>query len=111
MNKIEFKNKKSIVILICITVILLISVFVTIIDFSKNNNNEKTNDSKTVSSESNVTEEAKNYEIKDLGTIECEKIGLNAPIKETTELDVLSTAVGHFKDTALYNRQCMFSRA
>lgn len=104
MNKIELKNKKNIVILICIAVILAISVFVTIIDFSKNNNNENTNDSKTVSSEENVIEETKNYEIKDLGTIECEKIGLNAPIKETTELDVLSTAVGHFKDTALYNR-------
>ena len=45
----------------------------------------------------------KKYEIKDLGTIECEKIELNAPIKETIELDILSTAVGHFEDTALYN--------
>ncbi|WP_304683113.1 hypothetical protein [uncultured Clostridium sp.] len=111
MNKIELKNKKSIMIFICIAVILLISIFVTIIDFLKNNNNEKNNDSKTVSSEANIIEETKNYEIKDLGTVECEKIGLNAPIKETTELDVLSTAVGHFKDTALYNRQCVFSRA
>ena len=31
------------------------------------------------------------------------KIELNAPIKETIELDILSTAVGHFEDTALYN--------
>ena len=43
------------------------------------------------------------YEIKDLGTIECQKIELNAPIKETIELDALSTAVGHFEDTPIYN--------
>lgn len=67
-----------------------------------NNKNNQIKDSETVNNVS-VVEETKTYEIKDLGTVECEKIELNAPIKETIELDVLSTAVGHFEDTALYN--------
>jgi len=95
-------NKKSKIILIIF--ILIILAFVTVILIKNENNiNENTfsnSDNIKNSTNENITTR---YEIKDLGRIECEKIGLNAPIKETVDLDILSTAVGHFEDTALYN--------
>ena len=96
MNK---KNKNILILLI-----ILVSVIVIFVVIKDRNDINQDNYSKTtnIKNESNENITTK-YEIKDLGTIECEKIGLNAPIKETVELDVLSTAVGHFEDTALYN--------
>ena len=95
-------NRKNKIILIIS--VLSIFIFVLILIFISNKENEiEANHNIEISQNTNKIEETKRYEIKDLGTIECEKIGLNAPIKETVELDVLSTAVGHFEDTALYN--------
>ena len=96
MNK---KNK--IIIILSILAILLLGI-VLISNHNKNNDIKIGNDSEISQNDDN-NEETRKYEIKDLGTIECEKIELNAPIKETIELDVLSTAVGHFEDTPLYN--------
>lgn len=96
MNK---KNK--IIIILSILAVLLLGI-VLISNYNKDNNIKISNDSEISQNDDN-NEETRKYEIKDLGTIECEKIELNAPIKETIELDVLSTAVGHFEDTPLYN--------
>ena len=96
MNK---KNK--IIIILSILAVLLLGI-VLISNHNKNNDIKIGNDSEISQNDDN-NEETRKYEIKDLGTIECEKIELNAPIKETIELDVLSTAVGHFEDTPLYN--------
>ena len=95
-------NKKSKVFLtLLVILIIVIGIFVVIKDKNDINLDNYSNTTNIQDgSNENITTR---YEIKDLGTIECEKIGLNAPIKETVELDVLSTAVGHFEDTALYD--------
>lgn len=94
-------RKNKIIIILSILAVLLLGI-VLISNHNKNNDIKTSNDSE-ISQNSDNNEETRKYEIKDLGTIECEKIELNAPIKETIELDVLSTAVGHFEDTPLYN--------
>ncbi|MBE5820154.1 MAG: class D sortase [Clostridiales bacterium] len=95
-------NKKSKIILtLLIILIIVIGIFILIKNENDINQDNYSNIA-NIQDESNENITTK-YEIKDLGTIECEKIGLNAPIKETVDLDVLSTAVGHFEDTALYN--------
>lgn len=95
-------KKNKIIIILSILVILLLGM-VMIFNHNKNKSIETNIDSVISQDDTNNTEETKQYEIKDLGTIECEKIKLNAPIKETIELDVLATAVGHFEDTGIYN--------
>lgn len=97
MNK---KNK--IIIVLGILVVILLGITL-IFHYNKNNEIDTSSDSEVIQNNNDDTEETKTYEIKDLGTIECKKIELNAPIKETTELDILATAVGHFEDTAIYN--------
>jgi sortase A len=94
-------NKNKIILTVSILLLLILGLVITL--KSLKDNNGKTNSDIEIVQNEIVKEETKNYEIKDLGTIECEKIDLNAPIKETTELDVLETAVGHFEDTAIYN--------
>ena len=95
-------NKKSkIILMLLIILVSIIGIFVVIKD-RKDINQDNYSNTTNIKNESNENITTQ-YEIKELGTIECEKIGLNAPIKETVELDVLSTAVGHFEDTALYN--------
>lgn len=95
-------NKKIKVVLLIF--ILIILAFVTVILIkNENKNNENTYLDYENIENSSIENTTTRYEIKDLGRLECEKIGLNAPIKETVDLDVLSTAVGHFEDTALYN--------
>ena len=96
-------NKKNKLIIVLIILAVLILAITLIFRYDKNKDDMKTNSNSEVSQNDNNNEETKNYEMKDLGIIECEKIGLNAPIKETVELDVLATAVGHFEDTAIYN--------
>ena len=96
-------NKKNKLIIVLIILAILMLAITLIFRYDKNKNDMKTNSNTEVSQNDNNNEETKNYEMKDLGIIECEKIGLNAPIKETVELDVLATAVGHFEDTAIYN--------
>lgn len=94
-------KRNKIIIILSILMILILGI---VLIFNHNNKENKIKtDNNTEISQNNNNVETKNYEIKDLGTIECEKIGLNAPIKETVELDILSTAVGHFEDTAIYN--------
>ena len=95
-------NKKIKVALLIFILIILAFLTVILIKNEKQNNENTYLDYENIenSSSENTTTI---YEIKDLGRLECEKIGLNAPIKETVDLDVLSTAVGHFEDTALYN--------
>ena len=94
-------NKNKIILTVSILLLLILGLVITL--KSLKDNNVKTNSDIEIVQNEIVKEETKNYEIKDLGTIECKKIELNAPIKETTELDVLETAVGHFEDTAIYN--------
>ena len=96
MNK---KNK--IIVILSILAVLLLGV--VLISNHNKGNGIKTSSGSEISQNDDSKEETKKYEIKDLGSIECEKIELNAPIKETIELDVLSTAVGHFEDTPIYN--------
>ena len=95
------KKNKIIIILIMLATLLFGIVIIT--NHNKNKSIEINDGFGISQDDTNENEETKNYEIKDIGTIECEKIGLNAPIKETTELDVLATAVGHFEDTAIFN--------
>ena len=95
-------KKNKIIIILSILVILLFGM-VIIFNYNKTKTIDTNNGSEISQDDTNNNEETKNYEIKDLGTIECEKIELNAPIKETTNLDVLETAVGHFEDTAIFN--------
>lgn len=95
------KKHKTITLLIAISILLCIDVVMFIMYENKNKPTEDNND--LVIAQNDDSEETKKYELKDLGIIECEKIELNAPVKETVELDVLSTAVGHFEETALYN--------
>lgn len=97
MNK---KNK--IIILLSLLTIFLLGIFL-ILNYNKRNVTQTDIDFAINKNDTDNKVETKKYEIRDLGTIECEKIELNAQIKETTDLDVLSTAVGHFKDTAIYN--------
>lgn len=94
-------QKNKIIIILSILSILILGIML-IINNNKNNETVESSDYETNKIVDN-NEETKKYEIKDLGTIECEKIELKAPIKETVELDVLSTAVGHFEDTPIYN--------
>lgn len=95
-------KRNKIIIILSILAILLFGI-VMLCNHNKNKSIETNNDSAISQNDTNNNEATKNYEIKELGTIECPKIELNAPIRETTELDVLSTAVGHFKDTAIFN--------
>lgn len=94
-------KKNKIIIILSILAVLILGI-VLISNHNKGNGIKTSSDSEISQNDDNK-EETKNYEMKDLGTIECEKIELNAPIKETTELDVLATAVGHFEDTAIFN--------
>ena len=94
-------KKNKLIIILCVIAMLMLGM---VLILNHNNGNLiKTNNDSEISQNDDNNEETRNYEMKDLGTIECEKIGLNAPIKETTELDVLATAVGHFEDTAIFN--------
>ena len=93
------KNK----IIIILSILAVVMLGIVLISNHNRNNDLKNNSDFEISQNADNNEETKKYEIKYLGTIECEKIELNAPIKETIELDVLSTAVGHFEDTPLYN--------
>lgn len=95
-------KKNKIIIILSILAILLFGI-VMLFNHNKNKSIETNNDSVISQNDTNNNEETRSYEIKDLGIIECEKIELNAPIKETTNLDVLATAVGHFEDTAIFN--------
>lgn len=94
-------SKKKIIIILSIITILILSI--VLISSHNKGDSHKTNDNTEISQIDGNNKETKSYVIKDLGSIECEKIKLNAPIKETIELDVLATAVGHFEDTAIYN--------
>lgn len=94
-------NKKNKIIIMLI--ILTIFAIITAVLINKNKENKDIIDEFEINLNEENKIQTKNYEMKDLGTIECKKIELNAPIKETVELDVLSTAVGHFEDTALFN--------
>ena len=103
-------KKNKIIIILSILAILIFGMFL-ILNHNKNQIEDgltedevRTNsDIETNQNVDDSNEETKNYEMNDLGRIECEKIGLNAPIKETVDLDVLATAVGHFEDTAIFN--------
>ena len=76
MNK---KNK--IIIILSILAVLMLGI-VLISNHNKENGIKTSSDSETSQNADN-NEETKKYEIKDLGTIECQKIELNAHIKET----------------------------
>lgn len=93
-------SKNRIVIIVVISLIIILGICIIL----KNNNRDSiktSSDNEQVENEISV--DTNKYEIKDIGIIECEKIELKAPIKESTDLEVLQTAVGHFEDTALYN--------
>lgn len=94
-------NKCKIIITISTIFLILIVIHISILQ--KKKTIVDTDVSENILQKEIQQEETQRYEIKDLGIIECEKIGLNAPIKETVDLDVLSTAVGHFEETPLYN--------
>ena len=96
-------KKNKIIIILSILAILIFGMFLIL---NHNKNEDEVIKNSNIETNQNVddsNEETKNYEMNDLGRIECEKIGLNAPIKETVDLDVLATAVGHFEDTAIFN--------
>ena len=76
-----------------------------------NNKKNNTEDNKTTEeimeekTEELLTEE--NSEI--IGHLKIESIELDAPIKDGTELSILKTAVGHFKNTPYFNGNICFA--
>lgn len=92
-----------------ITIVIFLSINFIISNFSKINLesinfNQKISSRKEIQNKDDVLKE-ENININDEKQynwyIEIKSIGLKAPIKETTEADVLSRFVGHFEDTSL----------
>ena len=93
-------KKKIIIFGIIFIIIISITTFFIVYNYNKNQNNEKSVeeiiDEKT---ENLLTNE--NTDI--IGSLKIESIGLNAPIKDGTEMSVLKTGIGHFKDTPYFS--------
>ena len=90
-----------------VTIIVTIIVFLCV-NFFIDNIQKEDYAEKIISSEKDIPEESKeelekvkNNEINYDWSIKIEKIGLYAPVKETTSMDVLNNYVGHFEDTTL----------
>ena len=94
-------KKKSTSIILTILIILLISIVaINIYLFFSHRNQDNNNltpeekiDIKTVDT---LTIDEENV----IGYLKIDSIGLNAPIKDGTELSILKTAIGHFKESA-----------
>ena len=101
-----FSNKFINIISIIISIIIIL-----IINFGINkiiNKNQKNNSEEKIIAEKNIYEknideknEENNLEENYNWYVEIPSINLKAPIEESTEMEVLNTAVGHFEDTAL----------
>lgn len=85
-----------------IILVILTMILVTFVIYNNNTKNEENLSTEEIIDEKTediLTEE--NSEI--IGHLKIDSIGLNAPIKDGTELRTLKTAIGHFKDTAYFN--------
>lgn len=100
--------KKKIMIF-SIALIILFSGIVTYVILNKDgkNNQKNSNNNQNEIIENRIdkkTEEILSEEDTDIiGNLKIESIGLNAPIKDGTELSILATGIGHFKETAYIN--------
>lgn len=99
MNIFSNKNINSISLFITIIIFLVLNLFINMffnINFSPIKFQEKTTQENTISYNAEIkrNEDYNWY-------IEIKSIGLKAPIEESTDLKVLSRAVGHFKETSL----------
>lgn len=93
--------KKKIIVFI-ILLIILIGGIVTYIVINKNNNGNENKTTEDIINEKTVdilSEE--NTDI--IGNLKIESINLEAPIKDGTEMSILKTAIGHFKNTPYFS--------
>lgn len=101
-------KKKNLIITLIIIIIISVGVGLYLHFNNKVENNdeptaediidEKTEELLTDENEENV-----------IGHLKIDKIELNAPIKDGTELSILKTAIGHFKNTGYFNGNICFA--
>ena len=99
--------KKRVILGTIILVILMIIAFVIIIHSNNTKDNENLYIEEIIDEK---TEDILADEESDvIGHLKIDSIGLNAPIKDGTELSTLKTAIGHFKETAYFNGNVCFA--
>lgn len=100
-------KKKSIIIIVIFLIILICSGLYIYFNKIAGNNNEPTIekiiDDKTEEILSSESEEDV------IGHLKIDKIQLDAPIKDGTELNILKTAIGHFKNTGYLSGNVCFA--
>lgn len=99
--------RKRIIFISIIIVILMMSITALLLykNSLNNDNNLSTEEIIEEKTEEILTEKNSNI----IGHLKIDSIGLNAPIKDGTELSTLKTAIGHFKETAYFNGNVCFA--
>lgn len=96
-------------------IIVLLIIFILISGFNIGiiiQNFKKYNDSKTPEPETIIEEKTDDIlEMEEgiIGYLKIDSIGLNAPVKDGTELGILKEAIGHFKESAYYTGNICFA--
>lgn len=96
------KSKNNIIILLLILLVVTIFGINIFLFISKNIDNNKENNEEEITNDKTVaTLSIDNSEY--IGYLKIDSIGLNAPIKQGTDLKILKEAIGHFSETPFFS--------
>lgn len=96
------KSKNNIIIILLILLVITIFGINIFLVINKNlGNNKETNIEEEISDKTVETLSIDNSEY--IGYLKIDSIGLNAPIKEGTDLKTLKEAIGHFSETPFFS--------
>ena len=100
--------KKKIIIFSIILIILLGGIGAYIL-INRNNSNKSENEiiEEVIEEKTETILAEENTDV--IGHLKIDSIGLNGPIKDGTELSVLKTGIGHFKDTPHFSGNICFA--
>ena len=101
------KRKKTILIVMIIIIIIIGCGIYGYFKFFKNKSNEPSIEEIIDNKTEEILEEENEEDV--IGHLKIDKIELNAPIKDGTELSILKTAIGHFKNTGYLSGNICFA--
>lgn len=96
------KSKNNIIIILLVLLVLIIFGINIFLIINKNiGTNKEDNPEEEISDKTEETLLIDNSEY--IGYLKIDSIGLNAPIKDGTDLKILKEAIGHFEDTSYFS--------
>ena len=100
--------RKKIIIFAVILIVLLGGIG-TYLLINRNNNSKTENEiiEEVIDEKTETILAEENTDV--IGHLKIDSIGLNGPIKDGTELSILKTGIGHFKDTPYFSGNICFA--